>query len=38
MNPLLLTLLVGIFILGGTLIGMYTTHNKKFVDSLKDFL
>lgn len=32
MNPLLLTLLVGIFILGGTLIGMYTTHNKKFVD------
>ena len=32
MNPLLLTLLVGLFILGGTLIGMYTTHNKKFVD------
>lgn len=32
MNPLLLTLLVGLFILGGTVIGMYTTHNKKFVD------
>ena len=31
MNPLLLTLLVGLFILGGVLIGNYTTHSKKFV-------
>ena len=32
MNPLLLTLLVGLFILGGTVVGIYTTNNKKFVD------
>ena len=32
MNPLILTLLVGIFILIGTVIGIYTTNNKKFVD------
>lgn len=31
MSPLLLTLLVGLFILGGVLIGNYTTHSKKFV-------
>lgn len=32
MNPLLLTLLVGLFIIGGTLIGIYTTKNKNFVE------
>ena len=32
MNPLMLTLLVGIFILFGTLIGIYTTNKHKFVD------
>lgn len=31
MSPLLLTLLVGLFILGGVLIGNYTTQSKKFV-------
>lgn len=31
MNPLFLTLLVGLFILGGVIIGNYTTHSKKFV-------
>lgn len=32
MSPLFLTLLVGLFILGGTVIGVYTTNNKKFVE------
>jgi len=31
MNPLLLTLLVGFFILGGTLLGFCTKNNKKII-------
>lgn len=32
MNPLLLTLLVGLFILGGTLLGFYSKNNKTIVN------
>lgn len=32
MSPLILTLLVGLFILGGIIIGLFTTKNKSFVD------
>lgn len=32
MNPLLLTLIVGLFILGGTLLGFYSKDNKKIIN------